>query len=83
MKKTEPERLAELRALIDDRRNDNVPSVAVFRELVEHHGASHRHASGTEHLRIAGVAVTSTAGGWNLLNAWRRKAADAIERTAA
>lgn len=83
MKKIEPERLAELRALIDVRRNDNVPSVAVFRELAEHHGASHRHASGTEHLRIAGIAVSCTAGGWNLLSAWQRKAADAIERSAA
>lgn len=81
--KLDPEKLGELRALIAVREDDRVPAIAVIRELTEHHGASHRFASGTYHLRMAGVLVTNAAGHWNLLNAWRRKAADAIQKVAA
>ena len=81
--KLDPEKLGELRALIDVRDDDHVPAIAVIRELTEHHGASHRFASGTYHLRMAGVLVTNTAGHWNLLKAWQRKAADAIQKVAA
>ena len=81
--KLDPDKLAVLRDLIAVRENDHIRSRSVIDELVEHHGATHRFASGTWHLRMAGVHVTNTAGGWNLLNAWRRKAAAAIERAAA
>ena len=81
--KLDPEKLAELRALISVRDDDRVPAIAVIRELTEHHGASHRFASGTYHLRMAGVLVTNTAGHWNLLRSWQRKAADAIQKVAA
>ena len=54
---------------------DRAPAArAALNALVADHAASHRFAGGTYHLRVAGLAVTSTAGGYKLLSAWTGKA---------
>lgn len=39
-------------------------------ELIRLHGGSIRHCSGTNFMRFAGLQVSNTAGGWNLVSAW-------------
>lgn len=50
------------------------PPIAILRDLETGHGAKHRFASGTYHLSLDGVKATCTAGGFNLIQAWLRKA---------
>jgi hypothetical protein len=52
---------------------DETPA-AVVNLLTGSYGARCRFANGTHELKVAGVTITNTAGGYNLLSAWCGKA---------